>query len=221
MISSTLKRGVRGGKLPLWQSTIHSGNSGRCFVYASNGDSNGLFTYYGTNFGTQAWANPFQGIDAHAGHAAVNNQQLGMLPFDVPGGADLLTSIVNHDVSHYSTGGSSAGNYIQFDLGIGRSLIVTDWLYRYRDDAGTFSPTSLKLQGSNNASSWTDLQTIAGLTPSANTWVHSTTSGIVTAYRYFRYTQVGTNNSGANHLSIGEAELYGWFFSTNPNEFLY
>jgi hypothetical protein len=163
------------------------------FAYASDGDSNGVFYYMGTNFGASVWNNPF----------TLSN--LGITSVDNSGG-DLKASIVDRVASAYST--ATTTNTIVFDLGINRLCVPSYYSYRYRSDTTTFAPTAWKVQGSNDNVNWTDLDTTTGQTPSLSGWVSRAITTTV-AYRYFRYAMTGNNNNGTTHASIGEFELYG------------
>jgi hypothetical protein len=125
--------------------------------YVSDGDANGVFYFAGTNYGAVSWTNPFTAA------------RLGITSLDNTGG-DLKQSLVDRVASSYST--STGG--IVFDLGVGKALLPTSYSYRYRNDVTTFSPTAWKVQGSNDNSAWTDLDTVTGQTPGLSAWVSRT-----------------------------------------------
>ena len=68
--------------------------------------------------------------------------------------------------------------------------------YRFNTTATTnYNPASFKLQGSNDNSNWTDLDTRTGITNSATSWSSYYTFSNTTAYRYYRF-YVSANESG-------------------------
>lgn len=76
-------------------------------------------------------------------------------------------------------------------------------------------PTQFKLQGSNNGSSWTDIQTFTGITttqePTAFHDTYYVTNSDATNYMYYRYLCTGAPTGGTEgtYLNIAELEFYG------------
>lgn len=168
-------------------------------AYQADGDTNGVFYFYGTQFGTAAWTNP-----STAGYLVI---------LDVPvGGSGSKNVITSRTNDNYSTGGSAgAGNeYFSFNLGLGRAIVPTMLSYQYRNDATTFCPTAWNWEGSTDNSTWDVLASVTGQTPVVNKWV-STPVSTAKAYQFIRVRQIGNNNSGSSHMSINEAEIYGVF----------
>lgn len=176
--------------------------------YVSDGDNNGVFHRMGTNFGVGGWVNPYTA--GRLGITSVDN-----------GAGDHKASIVDQVTSDYSA--DSAAPHIVFDLGSSRSLVIDGYSYRYRSGFNTFCPVAWTVEGSNDGSDWTHVvDTVTGEAPtpdptfdsgdpSTHKWVSRAIAGEVTAYRYWRFSMTGNNNSGTTHLSIGEFELYGAF----------
>lgn len=176
------------------------GTTTATLTYSSDGDTNGVCYYVGTGLGATAWINP-----------TLNG--LTVVPIPPGGGQPDPLCIVDRVPSSYSTNGTGAANYIQVDIGYGRSLILNHYSYRYRNDTNTYAPVAWVLAASNDTVTWTTVDTQSGLTPVISAWVSPAVSGQTTAYRFWRLTQTGNNNSGALHLSIGELEFYGAFTS--------
>lgn len=175
----------------------------KALVFSSHGDTNGLFYYLGTTFGTTAWANPFT---------------LGFVGFTpVPDGkfnnsvTDLPQNYVNRSTTHVDTSGTAPLSYI-IDLRYGNSLILDRFAYRYRSDSTSFTPTAWTVEGSNDNSTWTLVLTVTGQTPALGGWVSSTTTGqaTTTAYRYWRVKQTASDQTG--FFTTGQIEMYGTFF---------
>lgn len=178
------------------------------FTYVSDGDTNGIFYWLGTQGLTVSWANP-----------------------DTGGFIDMVTStpdaganpnlLVDRTSNNFNTT-SVANSFIGFDLGSGESLKVSGYSLRNRAGFSTESIRNWKLQGTNsvsanseagfNAATWTDLDTrVANATlASAAQWGFFTVTP-TTFYRYLRILQNGLNSSSTNHLCLGEFEFYGTF----------
>ena len=128
-----------------------------------------------------------------------------------------IQALVNGNETYSAAGGSwfSAGGngYIRFDHGAGNSYVYTNsrWYYGHSNPAneGTW-----KWQGSNDASSWTDI---------GGTWIltatgvaddvvrmdeHSAMTANTTAYRYYQCVHVSGNNTHGGGRRI-EMNFYG------------
>lgn len=94
----------------------------------------------------------------------------------------------------FFTGGAvTSASAVTFDFGSGKSAIVNEVTY-YQQSAA--SQGTWKWQGSNDASSWTDIGASFTLGTSA-TQVITTLSANTTSYRYYRLLGVsGTSNGG-------------------------
>ena len=101
---------------------------------------------------------------------------------------------------------------MQFDISqVGtRTLICNYYTVRARAGTGGNHPTAFTFQGSNDATTWVDLDIQTGLTYTAATF-YSYPVGGSTAYRYFRLIQTALNSSGNNRFALSELEIYGVF----------
>lgn len=205
----------------VWQTTSGGGGGGsestlstdfsnpKYLYYGFNGDTSGVFYWLGTNYGTEAWVNPYTA--GRLGITAVDN-----------GGGDDKTTIVDRTPSAYSTNPSL--NNIIFDLKSGNFLIPYFYSYRYRNDTDIFSPTGWQIQGSNDLVTWDTLDNlVSGIAPSeasASKWISRPVFSSTTPYQYFQFLMSGVNNNFAGHTSIGEFELYGEFIPNTANSSL-
>lgn len=108
-----------------------------------------------------------------------------------------------------SVGASTAGynNTVGVDLGSGVTKKVTRFdLYGANNEPLVGGANTIKLQGSNDNSAWTDLHT-TGSIGGSNGWssLNITPSDTSTAYRYFR---ININGNGANGIYLAELILY-------------
>lgn len=177
-------------------------------AYASDGDTNGVLYFIGSNYLRSTWTNPHT-----AGSVTVVNT-----PLNVSGTS---ASFVNRTLDHSVFTNNVANAIVGVDLGAGRALVPAYYSMRARDDDNTNLPRNWKLQGTNsvsadteagfNAATWTDLDTRTSDTTMsvASAWGSFPVTGVSTAYRYLRIVQNGTNSSGQNYFCIQEIELYG------------
>lgn len=170
-------------------------------TYVSNGDTNGLFYWIGTRSLTESFSNP----------SDPSGRALTAVTFSSEGtpGAENPWRMTDRSSVAVSTG-NVANSWMRFDVGAGRSLVCNRYVIRSRSTTAGNHPTAFKFQGSNDASTWDDLDTRTGLTYAASTYYPYTVS-TSTAYRYFRILQTAVNSSGANRLVLGDLELYGAF----------
>ena len=164
------------------------------YAYQSNGDTNGVFYAIGTNFGRESWTNPHT-----SGRIVVTARNLAN------GSVEMA---VDRAASNLLNSSSPSDNWFSFDLGAGRSLQLTQYSYRARNDSADL-PTGWDLQGSNDGSAWTAIETRTGLSFTASSWQTFTLATQSDPYRYFRLARHGADADGANYFGLGELELYG------------
>lgn len=172
-------------------------------TFSSHGDTNGLFYYLGTTFGTATWGNPY--TLGFVGFIPVPNAKWNNAATDLP------ENYVNRSTTHVDVSGTAPLAYV-IDLRYGNSLLLDRFAYRYRSDSTSFTPTAWTVEGSNDNSNWTLVLTVTGQTPALGGWVSSATSGQATAYRYWRIKQTASDNTG--FFTTGQIEMYGTFFRT-------
>lgn len=175
---------------------VNDDNINQSLTYVSNGDANGLFYWLGTNKGTTAWSNPSSQLTySRQGTGNFNN-----FP-------NLTNRIVN---SHPDNTWLETSPYLRVDLGANLKLIpnyysIRSWINNDR------LPRNWKIQGSNDATTWTDLDTVANNTTitTNSQWLSRPLSGN-TAYRYLQYlcTTPGDSNNVVE-VALSEWEFYG------------
>lgn len=180
-------------------SAVATGSSTATLTYASNGDTNGVIYFMGTNFGFTTFSNP-DGITLTLSSNGLHA---------VSGTIDGLTDRAASHVVTNGTGGATA-QYYQFDLGSSRSLVINHYTLKMRDNATTSLPSSWKLQCSDDGSSWTDIQTDSFAFSSINEIHDFAVAGQTLDHRYWR-VQLVTDNSASGFFCLGEVELYGSF----------
>lgn len=107
------------------------------------------------------------------------------------------------------TTGSCDGRYIRWDFGIAK---LVDAIKAYQQTA--YRGGNWKVQGSQNASAWTDLltTTFGGSTPQTLSF------GNTTAYRYYQIIGIDTANPGTNpnlyelEFKTDATEIIGWYW---------
>jgi hypothetical protein len=178
-------------------ATIIDDDNTTLLTYASNGDTNGLFYWLGTNKGTTSWSNPSGQLSYSASIASP--------PFAN------YSSLTNRIVDSHPGNTWIEGAWLRVDLGanlrIRPSYIsVRSWINNDR------LPRNFKIQGSNDGTTFDDLLTVTGdTTITGNSqWLSLAITTPATAYRYLRYlcTSPGSSNN-AIEVALGEWEFYG------------
>ena len=112
--------------------------------------------------------------------------------------------------TYWTTSGGATTGWLSMDFG---SSIVIDSYTIYGSDGQTFNPRYWSLQGSNDNTSWADLQIVSGAAAiGGNSTYSSGNIGNTTGYRYYRVNI--TLNGGGAGLRITELELYQQFTGT-------
>ena len=164
--------------------------------YTSDGDSNDIFYFIGTVNNTTTFTNP-QSI-ANAISIQVNTLSNGT-----------LLNLTDRSVNGLATTDVANSN-VTINLGSNRTLLLNKYSIRSRNIGSTYI-RNWKLQGSNDNSTWVDLdtQTNNATITAASGWVSITVTGLTVAYQYFKLVQNGLNASSTNVLNLGELQLYG------------
>ncbi len=99
-------------------------------------------------------------------------------------------------------------HWLKYDFGVGNSYVVTQYTIQARNDGfQSRTPKDFKIQGSNDDSSWTDLDIQTGITygnGEKKTFNTFSEGNNTTSYRYYRI--YSTVSDGGNYSSIGEME---------------
>lgn len=171
-------------------------------VYASDGDTNGLNYFLGTNYGTTAWSNPFPTILANS-MTNVNSGVIMSVSSYLAGQHD-PPAITDRAASHVHV--NLSPRWVMWDFGTG-SFVLTKWNLQNRDNSADGS-TQVTVEGSNDNAVWTSLSVVTGRATTANLWSGGTTANTL----QWRYIRVRSVADGGTYFTIGEIELYGTLF---------
>lgn len=178
-----------------WIHTLPSSQTlnGSVHNWVSNGDTNGVFYYLGTNYGTGNWANP-----SGTARLTVSTPNSGV------SGLNLATDRDTHTLVDIPDSGNRAR--VVFDLVNRRLLLNRYTIYRGSGLAGNAS--SWDIEGSNDNSNWSNLHTVTNATNITGYYNYTVTSSEV--FRYIRFSMANNGNPEANNrLRLFELELYG------------
>jgi hypothetical protein len=110
-----------------------------------------------------------------------------------------------------SVGGAPA--WLQYDYGSGNTEVVTGYYLENSEyalaQAIADSPKTWQLQGSNNGSSWTNLDSQTGVSFSARNETKYYSFTNTTAYRYYRLNVTNTGGGGSSPIAIADLRLMG------------
>ena len=176
------------------QGVITSPVSTYTLTFQSPNDTNGVFYWIGTNKGTTVWQNP---------------TNRGLVISVSSTGSGSLESLVDRQNSEFYTE-SNSEYWVKIKLPGTAKLNCNYYLIKTRSASSNYYPRNWKLQGSNNDSTWIDLDI-----QSNNTTLNSNSQWLSIAlncgvsYNYFKLLTTGINSSGSYHFVLGEIELYG------------
>ena len=103
---------------------------------------------------------------------------------------------------------TSLPHYITYYFG-GNSVVIDQYAIQARNnnDSGYYFPSSFTLQGSNNGTSFTIIDTQTGiLHPGINAWTNNFITSNTTSYKYYRL-HVTAISGGSNYVCIGNLKL--------------
>lgn len=163
-------------------------------TYASDGDTNGLFYYLGTNKNTTAFSNP-----TTAGIIAVTQST-----YSSYGKPEWLTDR-GGDSIHTN---NEPNSWVAIDLKTNGTFKCNYYSVKARSENNQ-NLRSFEFQGSNDFITWNVLDSKTNQTQiSSDAWV-SYPIPLTASYRYFRILQTGLNQNSSNFLVINELEIYG------------
>jgi hypothetical protein len=181
-------------------------NVAKVLTYASDGDTNGLNYFLGTQYGTTTWANPFP-ASGQSGNTWTNIlSSIVMSVSGYLGGQTDPPGITDRAVSHVHV--SSTGHWVKWDFGVNGSMVVTYWNLQNRDNSAD-GATSVSCEGSNDGTTWVLLNQNTARSAAINVWA----GGVVTDPTAYRYVRI-RKNVDTDYFTIGEIELYGTLFYT-------
>lgn len=190
---------------------LSEGNALTSLIFANNGDSNGLFSWLGTNRLTESWSNPI-----------TSGRLIGLASTVLEPARDVNNLADRSNASEFHSNiGSNA--WIGFDIGGSIAINIKAYTLKSRSLANDRHLSNWVLEGSNTVNA----NTVAGFNGAAwdvlhsnsnNLWATATnvsanfTVGTSANYRYIRIRQAGANTGGDSYLTLGEIELYGDLF---------
>ena len=168
------------------------------FAYSGSApDQAGILYFWGTNFAQTTWINPSSRGATFSWSASGSGSASNT--------ADRTSNATNSTTN-------TANSWVQLDCGATRTIRPVGYYLQHDGTAAGFLQ-NWKLQGSNNGSTWDDLDTRISDTSlnAANVFAFFSVPGVTTFYRYLRILQTGVNSSGSNTLTLSEWEFYGFF----------
>jgi hypothetical protein len=98
---------------------------------------------------------------------------------------------------------AAAPGWLQFDAGAGNTSVATGY-HLACADVQARDPKDWQFQGSNNGSSWTNLDTRTAQSFAVRNQTNSYTFTNTTAYRYYRLNVTATYGGGSNPVAVAE-----------------
>ncbi len=117
-----------------------------------------------------------------------------------------------------STYWSNDGNlpsWIQYDFGEGNGKLIEKYRIYYESSNYDAAPKDWTFQASDDASSWTTLDTRSGEDWSANEWKEYTVTNNK-KYRYYRINITDNKGTTDNYVSINEMEMQEMIYNNFP-----
>lgn len=183
-------------------------------TYASDGDTNGLIYYLGTDGLKEAFANPFPSRLA----GLMSSNIFDSFPTLTDYGFDKLTDRQTLNAAHTD---DLANSWICLILPRGRKIKVNRYSIRSREDNDSQHPVEWVLEASNNvidqtiagvnAATWASIDSRAGQSWSGiNVWKNFSATGFPA--NALRIRQTGLNSTAANYFIVGEMDFYGTYY---------
>jgi hypothetical protein len=174
-------------------------------TYATDGDTNGLVYYLGTNGLASTFTNP-----------AIT----GILPVLTSSTEGFTPNNLTDRIQNEWYSGNSPGSWAAWDIG-NYTISIQKYTIRSRSTSNTNHPRTWVLEGTNtistttiagfNAATWTTIDSrLTDTTLSTvNQYYTMTANASSNSFRYLRMRNTGVESSGTNYLVLGEIEFYG------------
>lgn len=121
--------------------------------------------------------------------------------------ASTADKALDQNLNYSHTTNATSSEWWKVDFG-DRRIEVDHYGIQGRASGGQH-PRNWKLQGSNDDSTWTDIDTQSSNSSIGDgTWFDGSVSD-TTSWRYLRIIMTGTNSSGEDYLVMGEVEFWG------------
>jgi E3 ubiquitin-protein ligase HECTD1 len=171
-------------------------STNKTLTYASDGDTNGVFYYLGTNKGTEAWSNPSTKVTLSAS-SILSGRGVERL---VDRSAEELTGDAH----------TNRENNAWFKVDFGSNRLQIKYYTLQARKTIDQQPRSWLFQGSNDDVTYTDIDIQNNnATLSNGSFYRKQITGQTSGYRYYKLTQTDTNSSGDTYFTLGEWEFYG------------
>ena len=185
--------------------------SARNLAYSSVGDSNGLIAYLGSKRYTFPFEQPVPVVATGVAESVGSSLRVFALSTFSGSGITIDRAVNRVAGAPWSSNAGAPGAWFALDLLSGNTLAPNRLTLQSRADGNYNHPVGFVLEGSNDASAWTTLLTVAnGGYTAAGQWKDWPISGAA-AYRYLRVRSTTVDSSGASYFTFGEIELYGTY----------
>jgi len=205
--------------MPLYPLSLNV-NSNYNAIYQSDGDSNGIFYYLGTNKNSQAWSNPVLDNIVNISLSSFYTSLLSSsnISYNHP------EYLVNGQENIFVATANIPNSYYLIDL---KSYTLCPNYYSIRArNYDAQNPQNWQLQASADNINWDILDSRSNNPLSPNQWLSISLPNIVKSYRYFKIVETGlsTINNENNALplgsssyifSLGQIEFYGLLSISN------
>jgi hypothetical protein len=98
---------------------------------------------------------------------------------------------------------------LQYDYGSGRAAVVNTYYVTSADNDPNRDPKDWTLEGSNNGTVWTAINSQAGITFPTRKMMQTFAVTNATAYRFYRLRVTALANSTSNNLQVGDFRITG------------
>jgi len=168
------------------------------FTYLSTGDNKGIFYFLGTTKYRNTYSNPTIQTSPYTVTVILSSNLSGEPP----------SYLLDRSFNTYIQTLDAVNSSILFDFGSSKSITPTYYTMVGRLDLNTNQIRSWQLQGSNDSTTWTVLDTRTNFLMSTSQSFNGSCSASQ-SYRYIRIVQTSLNSSSTNNLCISEVEFYG------------
>lgn len=174
-------------------TTPNTPETTKALTYASDGDTNGMCYWLGTNKGTTEWSNP-------------NNKLLILSASSI--GVGTLDSLVDRADSQFYTNSDEPIAWIEINFQSNK-INPTHYSIKTRNQSSGHYPRTWKLQGRKSDAMLIDLDVQANNTTlnANNQWLTLPVSS--NDYYQKLRIELSLNSSGFRYLVLGEIEFYG------------
>ena len=173
--------------------------------YTDKTVTNGTTYYYVVNAVNSAGESPNSPEDAATPRAPMWNVTFGGTATATKAAEAADKAFDSNPATMWFAGGSGGVGAIQYDFGAGRPPVIKRYTITSASIKPERDPKDWQLQGSNDGTNWTTLDTQSGQTFPFRFYEMEYALAKSASYRYFRLNI--TANNGANDLHVGDIKL--------------